>query len=471
MLQNLSIEFLIELKNNRFTMIKSVSMLKMMKEIKMSEQQLEYEEINRILLRSLSGYTSNDFFNLASQNLYHYTKLDSFWKIITTDSIRISNIGFSNDYNEIVSGIEFLDELAKSNAYETIDMDILQTDDGKRKNVSVCDLYFMCLSSEKDMRSQWSEYCWGGMGVSIGFDFTTSNCYLREEDLVNDELKNAQKFTFIHKDSLEESEEEMILKKGLPYITTPISVLYVNKDEEEKRTIPEAYEEVVKDISKFCDLLLEKYDKESPFNYKLERYLIPLLKDPAFVEENEYRMLFFTNAYDDLSNCYHSGIKTINDYLHYNGDNYSPGIIMKYCHERGYPEFKDLNYILIKNKDSDEITFYKLPKYSKLSEIAYTLKKRGLDYSDFESVIIPQCKMEDQREVFAQLDWFFNDTVYESPKVKIWCEGHLPIRELIVKQGEKDDIIIKTIKHYCGTKYWMKHVDIRKSDIPYRERI
>ena len=57
----------------------------------------------------------------------------------------------------------------------------------------------------------------------------------------------------------------------------------------------------------------------------------------------------------------------------------------------------------------------------------------------------------------------------ESERIKIWCEGHLPIRSIRVSPCENQEQVIRSLRHYCKhKKYWLKYVDVVGSLIPYR---
>lgn len=54
--------------------------------------------------------------------------------------------------------------------------------------------------------------------------------------------------------------------------------------------------------------------------------------------------------------------------------------------------------------------------------------------------------------------------------LKIWCDGHWPIRKITVGPTNNKEMIAENIKTYCKTKYWLKYVEVDYSPIPYREK-
>lgn len=53
--------------------------------------------------------------------------------------------------------------------------------------------------------------------------------------------------------------------------------------------------------------------------------------------------------------------------------------------------------------------------------------------------------------------------------VKIWCRGHLPIREIIIGPGMKQEKLNESFKHYARNTYWLRYVDIKNSRLPLQE--
>jgi hypothetical protein len=58
----------------------------------------------------------------------------------------------------------------------------------------------------------------------------------------------------------------------------------------------------------------------------------------------------------------------------------------------------------------------------------------------------------------------------EKDKVKLWCEGHLPIRQIRVGNTRRREELRDKIKHFCqhSEYYWLRFVDVVHTDIPFR---
>lgn len=52
--------------------------------------------------------------------------------------------------------------------------------------------------------------------------------------------------------------------------------------------------------------------------------------------------------------------------------------------------------------------------------------------------------------------------------VKIWCDGHLPIRQIIVGPSRDAEYMANSIREYIKTKYWMNDIEVKLSGIPLR---
>ena len=55
--------------------------------------------------------------------------------------------------------------------------------------------------------------------------------------------------------------------------------------------------------------------------------------------------------------------------------------------------------------------------------------------------------------------------------VKVWCEGHLPIRSIMVGPCENQSSVKESIRQYCKHTYWLQDVVIETSTTPFRKSI
>lgn len=52
--------------------------------------------------------------------------------------------------------------------------------------------------------------------------------------------------------------------------------------------------------------------------------------------------------------------------------------------------------------------------------------------------------------------------------VKIWCDGHMPIRRIIIGPSRDAELMKASIEEYIKTRYWMKDIKVDISNIPLR---
>jgi hypothetical protein len=111
--------------------------------------------------------------------LYHYCSTDSFYQIISNQSIRLSALSFSNDYmegrlaREIIRSLSdkyYLNDYQKRSIEEL--MDLFENS---------FDSHGFCLSEYGDLLSQWRGYADDGNGIAVGFSTTYLNNLLKHQ--------------------------------------------------------------------------------------------------------------------------------------------------------------------------------------------------------------------------------------------------------------------------------------------------
>ena len=94
-----------------------------------------------------------------SKLLYHYCSVETFFQIIKNQTLRLTNIQYMNDSEELHYGIDLL---GKS------DEEMLYLD---KKYRGYIDIYAMCFSEMGDLLSQWRGYGDNAEGLSISLIF------------------------------------------------------------------------------------------------------------------------------------------------------------------------------------------------------------------------------------------------------------------------------------------------------------
>lgn len=77
---------------------------------------------------------------------------------------------------------------------------------------------------------------------------------------------------------------------------------------------------------------------------------------------------------------------------------------------------------------------------------------------------------KNQERIYHWL-WSFLQGQEDTKDVKIWCEGHLPVRSITVGNLRNKEVVSESIRHYCSQHYWLQSVDVRKSGIPFRSTL
>lgn len=366
---------------------------------------------------------------------YHYTSLETMWAILESETLRATQARFSNDSEEIRKGVRILKELCAQEPGGPL---------GKYANwLRECggediDCYIACFCGEDDILSQWRGYCRND-GVSIGFSFDkTHPCYF---------FKNAA-----------DGEQD-------PQAVRIFPVWYVAEEGRKhsgKKIISE------QDLKDMLAKKLKEQDELSDVACKaFINATIPLIKHAGFCEEDEYRLIIRNTLPAHVGN--------------------TPFPLDKYvCYAQG-DGIKNpyINISFGKNKLNDcvkKVGLYGLTKEAKteldhsFSAIstggggAYQLVEET-NWEGTSQIIIGPGK--NQQEVFEAFDRVLTADAGREKRlfsnVKLWCEGHLPIRSITVSPCQNQKEIIESIRHYCiHQKFWMKYVKVSGSDTPYR---
>lgn len=365
-------------------------------------------------------------YNLVNAPLYHYTSLANFWNIIRSDHMYARHVRFSNDSEEYKIGEDIIRSLLDAN-----------------EKIQPMEYYMICFCEEPDLLSQWREYAKDG--VSLKFDFSYSEYYT----ILNNEKtfrNNMETVEFLEKDKsiyfLPESPRRRSIDFQRVY-AKPVSVFYVKKGE--NSIFKDRYQWLQEEFLTDAELSVLKYMK----------MMIPYIKHEGFKEEKEARLLFEEKEYNrSLQVDYSEDVR---------------GLKRPYIRvEFGNAEEKF--------KEECQICFCNIPDECK-TEIKNCLKgntlitykvlsKKKLGNIDGE-IIIGSTKIQDI--IFNRIDYVIKRLNMNGGNYKIWCQGHLPIKEIMVGPSKNREEIKESILQYIGGIYWLKYVDVVISDIPYRE--
>ena len=203
--------------------------------------------------------------------VYHYCTIDAFMSIISSGTIRASNIQKSNDITEIRNAIDIFSHALSKAIYEfnKTHEDLPYELQNFLRTWKTCDAYdYMenmldnnaliyycaCFSEARDLLSQWRGYGDDGKGVCIGF-----------EDICFEPLKDSISFDY-----------------------RPVH--YVSSTEIEKW-----YSDILTDLNFSASKNATLVDYENLFNHIISKmvYEVVFYKDQRFSEEREHRLVFY----------------------------------------------------------------------------------------------------------------------------------------------------------------------------------
>lgn len=390
----------------------------------------------------------------AEKLLYHYTSLEVLWKCLENDSMYARNVRFSNDAEEYDFGKKIVHKFCKQKK-----IDVLET--------SQC--FMICFCLENDLLSQWRGYA--SEGISIGFDFSyglvkqgtveydTTYHYLNV--LNNQDYQQEEKRILIKKSKLKDTgkvddlELDIVRKskytvdgKYLGVVASPYQVSY---DKEDK--ILQELEEVY-----------EKYEEKEGMKEALYEF-IPYIKNRGFLEERECRLLITLNDLlkTDLPHKERIWAKKI-FFLQGKRGEKLPNIEISFGEEKKKRE--RCKYIIIEKGVCSQHTDFVKEMEKKLKdmdiEIRYNTKKKS------KQIIVGIGKNQSEISILIETLLEKHHIKRDGSEIKVWFQGHLPIREITVAPGPDMLRIKESIKYYLNTIYWLKYVEVKESKIPFR---
>lgn len=380
------------------------------------------------------------------QMLSHYTSREVFWKIIDNEVFLARHIHFSNDVEENKIGLQKISR-------------ILEEQNLKMDNKINDTLSFMiCFCGKRDLLSQWRGYAQDGIEMVFDFSkglysekegFSTYHCL----SVLNREADEEQ-----YMSKVSDLENGEIVSK--PYyvgaILSPYQVFYVNSDENENDLLRE-------NIAKLSgEKLMNGVTREEcrqSFQQGIKK-LIPYIKNDKFTEEDEYRLIF------DLKTLIRDSQFEILEqkyvYLEKEGLR-KPNIRIKFGNPMDQENAK--TRVFYSNSEYEDMLTRlgeELEKSKIMIEIIRDEQKYPIDNNE---IYISASKFQEQ--IYLKIKQGIIQQSL-SANVKIWCDGHLPLRKVIVGPSKDAQYMAQSIREYIRTKYWLRDVDVEISKIPLR---
>lgn len=368
--------------------------------------------------------TNYEILKIPNESLYHYTSREVFWKIMDGDSMLARHIMFSNDYNEYEIGKKkirgALDKIGQGPLAET---DALP--------------FMICFCENEDLLSQWRGYA--NEGIALEFDFTkgmygfeggfsSDYCYT----VMNQEPEGA------YLSEGEKSEPNVFMGA----IVSPYAVIYTDSDER-----PD--EPVIKVIEKIKDVYSDGIQQ-------MAISMIPYIKNNKFKEEAEYRLIFDMNQL--AAGEYQHLLEKKYVYLDANGVR-KPNIRVKFGNQYKAQSESGIT-VFYSNRDFNGRMeeFQKKCEDNKIDLTVVNDDNHKLEENEF---LLSEGKNQEKACKLLR-------RMKPGKECRIWCDGHLPIRRIIVGPSKDAELMKNSIEEYIKTKYWTRDIKVDISQIPLR---
>ena len=367
--------------------------------------------------------------------LYHYAGLETAWKILESDVFLARNIRFSNDSEEYKRGGKIVKEYVQEQM-----VDGQKCKELEEKMYRGIQMYYMvCFCEDGNLLSQWRGYAKDG--VSFGMDF------------LEEQAENAQIFTVLNSSKNRGDDNEERYKYNNEYlrlVEMPYRVFYTEEEKLDK-TLREALDGFDNDDSRL-DIIFG---------------MIPFIKDEGFHEEAEYRILFDMGS---LGKTEAENRVTIAKKIEYLEKDHIklPNIAIEVGD--GEKKGKEVECITVGKKLRKMYSpIWKTTK-ELLIEKMKKLRVRCEFVENKDHIYIGEGK--NQEEIMRVLEEILQRNgipIDFENGIKIWCRGHLPIREIIIGPGMKQEKLNESFKHYARNTYWLRYADIKNSRLPLQE--
>ncbi|MCH5264759.1 MAG: DUF2971 domain-containing protein [Lachnospiraceae bacterium] len=226
-------------------------------------------------------------------------------------------------------------------------------------------------------------------------------------------LNYTQEYSILHADY--ETSGNYII-----YENTPLPVIYLNQKDN-----PEQVRAHMKNDINSCgyasEILLED--------------MLPYLKNGHFREEREMRMIFSNRA----------------------------GLLSKCIRFRTLPDGVKVPYIVIKHGNMGKM------KGACTTDISQYDNEKIMELSnDREPIWIEEGYDQEAKyfEMLNHVECFQERTNWRGP-ISVLCKGKLPIEEITVAPTYDRERKVEQIRRFCQSKYWLKNVVVKASNIPY----
>lgn len=367
-----------------------------------------------------------NIFSAPTTSLYHYTSREVFWKIIEGESLLARHIQFSNDFEENRIGKKKMEEAMKAENSVLAPSEALP--------------FMICFCKENDLLSQWRGYAKEGIAIEFDFSkglygagtitFSPYYCYT----IMNAEGDNK----YLTKNP---AGEELFMGA----IVSPYKVIYTSAEEQLGTEITDKVKNIIK-------MSAPERLQQNAVN------MVPYIKNEHFAEEDEYRLIF------DMRQLV-SGEENLlsQKYVYIDADGVrKPNIRVKFGNQYVAEKEEKITIYYSERGLKDKLVTFAKDMGKDSSVIVQLIREKGKKYLLKPNEILLS-EGKNQESVCTKLRQMF----YQEG-IKIWCDGHLPIRRIVVGPSKDAKLMRDSIEEYKKTKYWMRDVEVDISNIPLR---
>lgn len=377
-----------------------------------------------------------EIFKTPDKSLYHYTSREVFWKIVDSETLLARHIMFSNDIEENTIGTGKIKKITKLKKIDVGDTESLP--------------FMICFCEKRDLLSQWRGYA--NEGIALEFDFSKGlyghgnlfspyHCFTI---MNNDEYKDVGEGYVSHFYTLKNGDKE---KKAyfMGAIAAPFHVIYVDKGAAGDRI-----------IRKHINNILGQCEPAAISQRITE--LIPYIKNNRFKEESEYRLIF--NMKNLLQEDMWQMLEQKYVNLEVSGIR-KPNIRVRFGNQKDCQKEESCIYY-----GDDSLQGILADVKDEMERNRLSLEFVKSDAVQEDELIVSNGKY--QAEICNMLRQKIRRLSFTDKRMKIWCDGHLPIRRIIVGPSKDAEYMVHSIEEYIKTKYWMRDIKVEASQIPLR---
>lgn len=255
--------------------------------------------------------------------LYHYTSFSAFYSIMESQEIWASDIGFLNDIKEFRHGVDtakkYVSDLSTDALRSKVVRDSLAPIIAKALDTDMfkgTGTFHVCVASFSevpDVLSQWRGYCPDGRGVCIGFK--TDNLLHHISDDALSCLEPCEYDPDSQKALIEESLANLVKFADEPFTTAETDALVKEVSSAMKVSEEAAREAADKAMKSLTESSYQRFISEHTSALQRVFQLCALLKDRAFQEEREWRLVIPASSKQRQFGAYRWGFRATKSML------------------------------------------------------------------------------------------------------------------------------------------------------------